>query len=126
MAKLGCRTPLLTVVMTRYWHRGVGLPQDRWGGGRYPVASASLSRSRPGVGGPAGAPNALNELDPLPQACYASGVDVTGYPRTGNPPLLAPGKAIPEPRAAGGTCIRLRAWEPHYDALVQAVICGEP
>jgi hypothetical protein len=28
----------------------------------YPVASASLSRSRSGVGGPAGAPDALNEL----------------------------------------------------------------
>jgi len=48
------------------------------GGSGYPVASASLSRSRPGVGGPAGAPNALNELDALPQACYASGVDATG------------------------------------------------
>jgi len=64
--------------------RGVGLPRDGQGGSGYPVASASLSRSRPGVGGPAGAPNALNELDPLPQVCYASGVDATGYPCAGD------------------------------------------
>jgi hypothetical protein len=51
----------------------------------YPVASASLSRSRPGGRGPAGAPDALNELDPYPQVCYASGANATGYPRAGDP-----------------------------------------
>jgi hypothetical protein len=75
------------------------------GGSGYPVASASLSRSRSGVGGPAGAPNALNELDPLPQTCYASGVDATGYPRPGDPPPRARSGPIPEPRPTGGTCV---------------------
>ncbi len=73
------------------------------GGSGYPVASASLSRSRPGVGGPAGAPNALNELDPLPQARYASGVDATGYPRSGDPPpslrVLDPSRSRGPPEA---------------------------
>ena len=40
--------------------------------------SARRSRARQGQG-PGGAPNALNELDPQPQTCYASGADATGY-----------------------------------------------
>jgi len=72
-------------------------------GSGYPVASASLSRSGPGIGGPAGAPHALNELDPLSQGCYASGADATGYPL----PLVthylrAQPWGIPESRPAGG------------------------
>ena len=91
--------------------RVVGSLQDEHGGSGYPVASASLSRSRSGVGGPAGAPNALNELDPLPQACYTSGGDVTGYLRPGDPPPLAPGpETIPEPRPAGGRCVPYGIW----------------
>jgi hypothetical protein len=33
----------------------------------------------------------MNDLEPLPLVCYASGVDVTGYSRhLGDPPLSCP------------------------------------
>jgi hypothetical protein len=70
----------------------------------YPVPSASLPRSGPGVGAPDGAPHALNDLGPLPRVCYASAPTWRDSRAPGDAPLSGPGSAIPEQRPEGGRC----------------------
>jgi hypothetical protein len=60
----------------------------------YPVASAALPWSGPGAGVHVEHP-AAERHGPLPLVCYASAVDLAGYPRTDDLPLSGPALGHP-------------------------------